>query len=317
MAIAALPGLQGCRRSSREPLLTYFSGAHGLTVRYPASWRTDEAEQDGMWYRYFLGPTTGGAASKAEVSVTLLAGPLGVPVEQYAATYLAENKLTSSRPDERQGTKGVAYAFASPDGNMRYSLILLAEGNKVYGLYSQGDAKSFALHAQTVEEMEKSLSLERPASYVLVRDPGFAFSLRMPPSWKETRRFSGGGTLLLQYASPPVAADKGGQTVHGSLTLTVEPLTQEGLLPFYEASRAKLGDAFQVLSHEDWPGHGFVDVTRSETPVSTFRVKRFYRVEGSRGYSLTFESREDVYLRVARWFDLIASTFRTGEAGER
>jgi hypothetical protein len=307
--------LLGCVRSSREPLLTYFGGTHGLSVRYPASWQTDEAEQDGMWYRYFLGPASG-PARKAEVSVTLLAGPLAVPVEQYAATYLAENKLTAQSPEERQGARGASYAFVSADGNMRYSLVLLAEGGQVYGLYSQGEARSFAAHAATVVEMEKSLTLERPAAYRPVRDSAFGFSLRVPPTWKDTRRFSGAGTLLLQFTSPPMAVDKGGQTVHGSLTLTVEPLAQDGLQPFYDATRAKLGDAFQVLSHADWPADGLVDVMRSETPVSTSRVKRFYRVLGRRGYSLAFEARDDVYPRVSRWFDLIASTFQTGTAVE-
>jgi len=40
-------------------------------------------------------------------------------------------------------------------------------------------------------------------------------------------------------------------------------------------------------------------------------------VEGRRGYSLAFEARDDVYHRVARWYDVIASTFKTSrEAGK-
>lgn len=313
---AALAAPQGCARGSREPLLTYFNGAHGLTVRYPASWKTEEAEQDGVWYRYFLGPPSGDK-KKSEVSVTLLAGPLGVPVEQYAQTYLTGNRLTSSREEERQGAKGQAYAFASADGAMRYSLLLVAERDKVYGLYAQGEAKGFERHAGAVSEMERSLTLERPAFYVLERDTAFAFSLRVPPSWRETRRFSGAGTLLLQYTSPPLLADRGGQTAHSSLTLTVEPLGSDTTLEnFYQSSRTKLGDAFQVLSHASWADTGYVDVLRTETPVSVSRVKRYYRTEGARGYSLTFEAREDAYPRVFRWYDLIASTLRTGAALE-
>lgn len=303
-------------RKSREPLLTYFNGDHALTVRYPASWKTDQAEQDGVWYRYFLGPTSG-PQKKPEVSVTLLAGPLGGPVEQYAQAYLAANTLATSRDEERQGAKGRSYVFTSADGATRYSLLLLAEGERVYGLYAQGEAKSFERHAGAVLEMEKSLTLERTALYSLQRDKDFAFSLRVPPSWREARRFAGAGTLLLQYTSPPVGADKGGQTVHASLTLTVEPLASGGNLEsLYEASRAKLGDAFPLLSHAPWPPNGYVDVMRSETPIAVSRVKRFYRAEGRRGYSLSFEAREDVFPRVSRWYDLIASTFRAGAEAE-
>jgi hypothetical protein len=313
LAAAAEPA---CVRRSREPLLTYFSGDHGLTVRYPASWKTEEAEQDGVWYRYFLGPPSGDL-KKSEVSVTLLAGPLGGALDEYAQSYLTGNRLTASREEERQGARGRAYAFLSNDGAMRYSLLLLADGGKVYGLYAQGEAAGFERHAEAVQEMEKSLTLERPAFYLPTRDPGFGFSLRLPRSWKETRRFSSSSTLLLQYTSPPLLADRGGQTAHSSLTLTVEPLGADPTLEgFYQANRLKLADAFRVLSHNPWGEAGYVDVLRTETPVSVSRVKRYYRVEGARGYSLSFEAREDVYPRVFRWYELIASTLRTGGAME-
>jgi hypothetical protein len=291
--------------------VTYFNAEHALSLRYPAGWKTDQAEQDGVWYRYFLAPSSG-AVQKHEVSVTLLVGPLGVPVEQYAQAYLAANKVTSSRAEDRQGAKGNAYAFTSADGGMRYSLLLVAERGKVYGLYAQGEARHFERHAEAVQEMERSFTLERPQNWTLQKDDAFGLSLRVPPSWKQTRRFAGGGTLLVQYTSPPLAADRGGQTVHSSLTVTVEPLAQDGLEPYYEATRTKLGDAFAVLSHAPWGEKGYVDVMRSETPVSVSRVKRYYRVEGRRGYSLTFEAREDVFPRVFKWYDLIASTFREG-----
>ncbi|HEY5726018.1 MAG TPA: hypothetical protein VIX40_08680 [Methylomirabilota bacterium] len=315
LAASALAGAGACRKRSREPLLTYFNAEHALTVRYPASWRTDQAEQDGVWYRYFLGPASG-PQKKPEVSVTLLAGPLGVELDEYAEAYLAGNKLQSSRDEERQDARGRSYVFGSADGAMRYSLLLLSQGGKVYGLYAQGEAAGFERHQGAVEEMQKSLTLEHPASWKRVTDPVFGFSLRLPASWTESRRFAGAGTLLLQYTSPPLAADRGGQTVHAALTVTVEALSQEGLEPFYQATRAKLGEAFQVAHHEPW-GDGYVDVMRSETPVSVSRVKRFYRTVGRRGYSLTFESRDDVYVRVFRWYDLVASTFKTGAEAEQ
>ena len=54
--------------------MTYFNGDHGVSLRHPASWRTDQAEQDGVWYRYFLAPPAG-PQNRPPVSVTLLSGP--------------------------------------------------------------------------------------------------------------------------------------------------------------------------------------------------------------------------------------------------
>ena len=311
LALGSGPG-GACSRPSGEPLITYFNAEHALTVRYPASWKTDEAEQEGVFYRYFLGPPAGQDQQPA-ISVTLLAGPLGVPLEQYAQSYLAGNQLLSSQHADRQGAQGRSYVFRSADGGTRYSLLLLAEDRKVYGLYAQGAPASVERYRAALEEMGSSLTLERLEGYPLQRDKQFAFSLRVPRSWRETRRFAGGGTLLLQYTSPALAADKGGQTVHSSLTVTVEAIPGDGSFEtYYQGSRAKLGDAFQLLHHGPWQGSGCVDVMRSETPVAVSRVKRYYRAADRRGYSLTFEAREDVYPRVFRWYDLMASSFKTG-----
>jgi hypothetical protein len=264
-----------------------------------------------MWYRYFLGPPTG-PQRKPAVSVTLLAGPLGMKLEDYAQTYLAGNNVASSRDESRGAARGKFYMFTSPDGATRHSLLLLQEDAQVYGLYSQGEAQPFERQFPVLDEMARSLTLERPASYPEVRDDAFAFSIRIPPSWRESRRFSGGGTLLMQFTSPPMAADKSGQTVHGSLTLTVEPTLAEGRLEaFYKATRKKQGEAFQIVSHAPW-NDGYLDVLSTETPIAESRVRRYYRVSGARGYSLTFEAREDVYPRVYQWCDIIAGTLRIG-----
>ncbi len=187
----------------------------------------------------------------------------------------------------------------------------------MYGLYAQGASPLFERHFPVLEEMARSFTLERLSSYPEHRDEDFSFSLRIPPSWRETRHFSGKGTLLLQYTSPPLAADRSRQTVHASLTLTVEPL-EEGTTAesYYEANLKRLGDNFAILKHERWQG-GYVDVMRTETPIAISDVKRFYRVEGRRGYSLSFEARDDVFPRVARWYDLIASTLKTGPEQEK
>jgi hypothetical protein len=219
----------------------------------------------------------------------------------------------SSSVAERSGIKGRAYEISSPDGATRSSLLLLQEGARVYGLYAQGRAAEFEKHRGTLDEIGGSLALERPALYPERRNDDFSFSVHVPPSWREARHFSGGRTLLLQFTSPPLAVDKGGQTVHASLTITVEP-AEGDLEDYYAATRAKLGESFQVVSHKPWKD-GYVDVMSTETSMADSRVKRFYRIGQGRGYGLTFEARADVYPRVARWYDLIADSFRIAGDG--
>jgi hypothetical protein len=292
-------------------MVTYFNGDYGLSLRYPASWKTEQAEQDGIWYRYFLGPPEG-PERKPAVSVTLLAGPLRGSLEEYGETYLAGNTLASSRQEGRQGATGKSYEFTSADGATRHSLLLLQEGARVYGLYCQGGASLFGQNQPALEEMASSLTLERPASYTERRNQASGLSIRLPVSWKSTRSISGGGTLLMQFTSPALAADKSRQTVHASLTLTVEPLPSSASLEsFYVGARAKLGESFQVLSHDVWKD-GYVDVLRTETPMAESRSKRFYRIAQGRGYTLAFEAREDVFQRVSRWCDMISETLKIG-----
>jgi hypothetical protein len=340
-----------CGSRGDDPLLTYFNPENGLTLRYPASWKTEQAEQDGVRYRYFLAPPTG--SGKPAVSVTLVAGPLGVPLEEYAQTYLAGHTVQSSHDEERQGARGKSYLLASADGKTRQALLLVQESAAsrtglpptpaprplatpapgvvllaaspspspaaavpapaawVYGLYAQGDAAAFEAERPRVEEMLRSLALERVALYPEVRNEKFGFAIRIPPSWPATRTFSNTGTFLQQYASPAFGAEKR-QTVHAFLTLTVEAIGGDATVDtYYKATMVKLGDAFAVLSHAAWRG-GYVDVLRSETGVAESRGKRFYRAADGRGFTLAFDAREDIYPRVSRWCDMIASTLEVG-----
>ncbi len=62
-------------------LVTYYNGQFGLSLRHPATWRTEQAEQDGVWYRYFLGPPAGSKNNPA-VSATLLVGKLNGSLDE-------------------------------------------------------------------------------------------------------------------------------------------------------------------------------------------------------------------------------------------
>jgi hypothetical protein len=304
----------GCVSSPRETFVTYFNGDHGISVRQPASWRSDQAEQEGVWYRYFLAPPAG-PQNRAPVTVTLLAGAMAVTVDEYAQTYLAGHQVTSAKAEERQGVGGKSWVFASADGATRCRLLLLASGGRVVGLFAQGDAVAVDKQAGVLDEMWSSLTIERPDRYPVTSWKGQDASLGIPDSWRETRQFSGGGTLLANYVSPALAVDKGRQTVHASLSVSFEQVPEGGGLgEYYEATRRKLGDNFQVTNHAAFKG-GYVDTMRIETPVAISYLKRYYFAQGGRGCSLSFEAREDVFPRASRWADYIASTLRFGEAG--
>jgi hypothetical protein len=316
VVLAALVFAAACRSGERETFVTYFSGSQQVSVRYPSEWRTDEAEQEGIWYRYFLAPPAA-PENKAAVSVTLLAGPLSVSLEQYAESYLAGNEVTSSQEEERQGARGHSWRFAPPDGKTRHRLLLVGLGGRFWGLYAQGEAAAFEAHAAALDQMWSSFTLERPELYPVQDWEEFGVALGLPASWRETRQFSGRGTLLVQFTSPALSVQDG-QTVHASLTVTVEEVPPDAEIEaFYQAMRARLGDNLRVLSHDPWGDDGLVDVMSTETSVAVSYVRRYFRVEGDRGVSLAFEARDDVFWRVAPWADLIASTLQVDPKRER
>jgi hypothetical protein len=296
----------------QETFVTYFNGDHALSVRHPASWHSDQAEQAGVWYRYFLAPPAG-PENRAPVSVTLLAGASGASVEEYAQSYLAGHTVSSSKAEERQGIPGRSWQFTSADGRTRYRLLLLARDGRVAGLYAQGDAVAIEKSAAILDEMWSSLTVERPDLYPVHHWKPFDASLGVPESWRQTREFSGGGTTLVQFASPPLGTDKR-QTIHAALSVTLEAVPDGGgLREYYDATRRKLGDNYQVSSHQAFRG-GYVDVMKTETPLAVSYIKRYYFADGGRGCSLSFEAREDVFPRAARWADYIASTLHLGAA---
>lgn len=293
-----------------ETFVTYFNGDHGLSLRFPAGWRTDQAEQGGVWYRYFLAPPAG-PENRAPVSVTLLSGATSADVDTYAQSYLAGHTLGETRSEERQGLSGKSWTYASVDGRTRYRLLLVAHDERVVGLYAQGDAAAIERSATILDEIWSSFTVERPDRYPVREWKAFSASLGIPPSWRQTREFSGGGTLLVQYASPPLAVERR-QTIHAALSITLEPLKPgTSLDQYYEATLRKLGENYQVSSHQTFRG-GFVDVMKTETPLAVSFIKRYYFVDGQRACSLSFEARDDVFPRASRWADYIASTLRLG-----
>jgi hypothetical protein len=306
--LAAAAVALGCGRQMAHPYVTYFNPEPPLTLRLPSNWTSDQVEQEGASYRYFLAPRVGSARQPA-VSTALLVEPAG-DLEQAAQRYVAGQNVTATRDASREGLPGKSWRFASPDGARRYSLVLHTDRDRLLGLYTQAEAARFEEHEAAIDEMEKSLAPERPEVYPEHRSAKVGFSLRVPGSWKATRNFSSDTTHLMQFTSPALGAEEG-QTVHATLSLTGEPAAAGGLEGYYQAVRSRLGEAFSPTRHEPWRD-GYADLERIETQVATSRAKRYFRVHGRRGYVLACEARDDVFHRVARWCDIIASTLAVG-----
>ena len=248
------------------------------------------------------------------MSVLLITGVgvVGSTLDSFGQPYLAGLTVSERLDEDRPGARGLLWSAVTPDGKTRHRLLLLHEENRVYGLHATGGAEGFEAHEAAISEMIRSFGLERWALYTEERNDAYRYSLRVPPTWKSTRTFSGGGTHLKQFTSPAFGMDTGGQTVHASLIVTAENVpAASNADAFFQAMQSKLGENFQLLSHTAWKD-GYVDLLRTETPMAESRGKRFYRVVDGRGYTLAFEARADVYPRVSRWCDMIAATFKVG-----
>lgn len=276
-----------------------------LSVRHPPSWMGDQAEREGVWYRYFQAPPQGDEVEPG-VTAMLLAGPLTSDLPGYAEGWIQDAPVSGVDDVERGGTAGRLWRFGTEAEPQ--TLLLLEEGARVFGLHVRGTGAAWERDAAAIAQMNASLTLERPASYPRESDEDWGYSLGVPESWRATRRMASGQNYLRQYQSPALGADRDSGTVHAFLSLTIEPVGGDGSVgAFYDATLARLGEAHRVLWHGPWRD-GFADTARSETQLASSRMRRYYLAAGGRGYCLSCESREDVFHRAQGWCEVIAST---------
>ena len=240
-------------------------------------------------------------------------------MEEYAQSYLAGHTVAST---QGRGAPGRARPVVGVRLGRRGDALPPAAARARAAGWSASTRRATPRRPRstrrTLDEMWSSLTIERPDRYPVTEWKDQQASLGIPESWRETRRFSGGGTLLVQYVSPPLAVDKGRETVHASLSVTFEAVPDGGGL-----ARVLRGDPPQA--RRQLPGDEPRRPSRAATWTScaprrrwrsTF-VKRFYFAQGGRGCSLSFEAREDVFPRASRWADFIASTLRSRAARGR
>jgi len=318
---AALAFLGTACGPAAPPRVTYFHPTYAISFEHPHRWTPEYAGEDDARYLYFRSPPTSKSTTGA-VTVTVIAQPLGEQqsLADFALLYATDQQELHRLAAQRLSATGFDVTYAATDSSTKSRLFLLEEHHHVFGLHIHGEPSRFDELADAIETMTTTFTLQRPGQYPEIQDATFRYSLRIPPSWRETRGFARGPQRFLQFTSPAIAVDKQGHTVHATLTLSVEPLPKdasEGALDaYYRVTRERFGDAYPVLSHDEWAG-GYVDVMRSESAMSVSRVRRFYFAADGRGYSLSCEAREDVQQRVFPWCDMIATTLRVGPDAER
>ncbi len=233
--------------------------------------------------------------------------------------YLAGNPVTSTREETRAGAKGRSWRFTSKNGaHAAFPAPHRDRAARVHGLYAQG--ADGALRSGRERHRRDGGEPQHRNARSSTRSFGTrprATPFESHPPGNETRRLSGQGMSVVQYTSPALGAERNRQTVHASLTITVEPLKPGvDLEQFYASAH---GQARRHLPR------GFPRaLADGVTPISSGRRPPWpapssvasTRVDGGKAYTLSFEGRDDVFPRVSPWCDLIASTLMVGSEVE-
>ena len=134
-------------------------------------------------------------------------------------------------------------------------------------------------NAAVLDEMWASLTVERPDRYPVRGWKAFDASLGVPESWRQTREFSGGGTTLVQFASPPLgdgqAPDDPRRAVGHARARSPAAAACASTTTRPASSSAT---TTWSASHQAFRG-GFVDIMKTETPLAVSYIKRYYFAE--------------------------------------
>ena len=258
-----------------------------------------------------------GHERKPAVSVLLLAGPAGGwTLDEYAQTLPRRadrrrhaRRGAAGRP--RQGLRGSRSA-GRRDAPLAAPARRRATGST--GCTRQGEAAALRASSEpALDEMEQSFTLERRALYTEERERRVRASpcaCRRPGGRRARSRRR---HLPQAVHEPALGMDKGGQTVHASLTLTVEHVPAGG-----DRRRLLPGDAGEARRDLPAPEPHPVEGRLRRRRCARRRRWRSRAASASiacaegRGYTLAFEARDDVYPRVSRWCDMIAATLEGG-----
>jgi hypothetical protein len=307
--IALAFGLAGCR--GPDPLLTFLDPESSLSFTHPPHWNVGFAEQDGLRYRYLTAPKVEGDAGA--LSVTLIS-----PTEANSAELVAKAYLTGATTVlEADAAPGIrAWTFLDSSGASSRLWIRSAGNTRFLGAWARGSEKAMNQHSGRLDSLFASLAEQRAGDWPQERFGGMV--ARAPASWARGTRLSNATNAMMQFRSPPLAVDKGTDTIHGFVTLSREPVPPPGDIEAFSGMlKDRVSDTAVLLEHRPWTpagadggATGYADYLRSGTTLTATRSRRWTTVRNGMGLIFSCEARADAFDRLEPWCLRMAATVR-------
>ncbi len=309
LLIALAFALAGCR--GPDPLLSFLDHESSLSFTHPPRWSVGFAEHDGLRYRYLTAPKVEGDAEA--LSVTLISPTEADSAEQVAKAYLtgARNVLTAPAAS---GTSEWSFRDSS-DAPSR--LWIRSAGNgRFFGAWARGSESAINQYSGQLDSLFASLSLQRVEDW---KEERFGDMVaRVPADWARGTRLSNATNAMMQFRSPPLAVDKGTETIHGFVTLSREPVPDQGdLEALNRVLKDRVSDTVVLLEHRPWTpsgpdsgAKGYADYLRSGTTLSATRSRRWITVSSGMGLIFSCEARADAFDRLEPWCLRLVTTVR-------
>lgn len=319
-AVLAAWGAVSCRTERQPPLITVYVPDIAVSLPLPQGWTSASNEQGGFRMTTFTGPSVD-VPDRDGIQVQVMAGPApaGSSLREVADRYYIGGQTVLSEEDFRLGDlEGRVWAFEFERRPQAGRLLLLEDGDRLYGVFTTGEARSIRAYGPTLDRMYSGFSLETSGYFEVYRDSVFDVEIRHPRSWTRSHVLRDSDTtLFVGFRSAPLAVEAGGATVHATLELTVEEAAPGVTLEsFYSEAVESLGENYRMLRHDIFAdGRGIAVLYSVETQLADYLEWVIYNLVDGRTYLYRFHCRNRLYRAVEPWFAEIADRFvRSGGA---
>lgn len=328
-ALAAVLAGAACRPAGQPPLITVYVPDIAVSLPLPQGWTSASNEQGGFRMTTFTGPSVD-VPDRDGIQVQVMAGPApaGSSLREVADRYYIGGQTVLSeddfRPDDdhdlqgdREGDierdlEGRIWSFEFERRPQAGRLLLLRDGDRLYGVFTTGEARSIEAYGPTLDRMYSGFSPETSPYFEVYRDPVFEVEVRHPRSWTRSHVLRDSDeTLFVGFRSAPLAVEAGGATVHATLELTVEAAAPGATLEsFYSEAVESLGENYRMLRHDIFTdGRGIAVLYSVETQLADYLEWVIYNLVDDRTYLYRFHCRNRLYRAVEPWFAEIADRF--------
>lgn len=329
LAAAILPAAS-CRTAGQPPLITVYVPDIAVSLPLPQGWTSASNEQGGFRMTTFTGPSVD-VPDRDGIQVQVMAGPAPADssLREVADRYYIGGQTVLSEESFRLGAddhaddgdpgadddsdpEGMIWSFAFERRPQAGRLLLLRDGDRLYGVFTTGEARSVRAYGPTLDRMYSGFSLETSPYFEVYRDPVFEVEVRHPRSWTRSHVLRDSDTtLFVGFRSAPLAVEAGGATVHATLELTVEEAAPGATLEsFYSEAVESLGENYRMLRHDLFAdGRGIAVLYSVETQLADYLEWVIYNLVDGRTYLYRFHCRNRLYRAVEPWFAEIADRF--------